>query len=108
MSEASGHQGLWTVSRYPGDAVRKLAIYRRTRTGELEIGSVEIQQFTSYVKVCMFVPGEIEQTLGDTPKTWPEIHADARNNFEADAIYDRYVQEAYAAGWQNYHPEQHP
>ena len=37
----------------------------------------------------------------------PEKHRDETNAYDADATFDNYVQEVYAAGWQNYHPDQH-
>jgi hypothetical protein len=99
---ASGHQGLWTKPTYPGDTVRCLMLYRRDATGRIELGDVRIQVYDSFIKVGMFLPG-----IDDGHHVWPEKHQETKASPEADNIYDRYVQEAYAAGWQNYHPEQH-
>ena len=104
---ASGRSGLWTEPRYPGDRVRNLMLYRRHADGRVELGDICIQSYDTYLKVGMFLPGITECSPGDTPKTWPDKHQDTKKSPEADDIFDRYVQEAYAAGWQNYHPEQH-
>lgn len=104
----SGRPGLWTEAKYPGDSVRCLMVYRRDAVGRIELGDVRIQQYDSYLKVGMFVPGiQDPPRAGDTPHVWPEKHRDVTNAYDADAVYDNYVQEVYAAGWQNYHPEQH-
>lgn len=114
MSEASGHRGLWTEPKYPGDAVREQMLYRRhvdSATGPaVELGDIRIQHYGSFVKVGSFLPGVTECSPGDTPKTWPEKHETFRGDNQldqADGVFDRYVQDAYADGWQNYHPEQH-
>lgn len=101
---ASGHAGIWKTPRYPGDSVRELMIYRRDARGRIELGDVRIQSYDSYLKVGMFVPGIDE---GPEGHVWPEKHQETLSSPEADNIFDRYVQEVYAAGWQNYHPEQH-
>lgn len=100
MSEGSGHQGLWTEPKYPGDAVRILQLKR----GD-EIGDVRIQHYGEKVRVASFLPGVAVCLPGDTPKTEPERSVWCVNNFAADALYDQYVQDAYADFWQNYHPE---
>lgn len=97
MSEGSGHQGLWTEPAYPGDTVRVLDLIRGR-----ELGSVRIQHYGTRVRVGSFLPGETECSPGDTPKTWPEKHEYCSNSFGADVVFDRYVQEAYGDGWQNY------
>jgi hypothetical protein len=101
---ASGHKGLWKTPKYPGDHVRSLLIYRRDAAGRIELGEVCIRVYDTYISVAMFVPG-IDEGAGR--HVWPEKHQDTLASPEADNIYDRYVQEVYAAGWQNYHPEQH-
>lgn len=101
---ASGRAGLWTTPKYPGDSVRCLMVYRRDAAGRIELGDVRIQSYDTYLKVGMFVPGIDE---GPGGHVWPEKHQETKASPEADDIYDRYVQEVYAAGWQNYHPEQH-
>ena len=110
MSEASGHRGLWTEPKYPGDAVRMLMLYRGGHGRPVELGDIRIQHYGTTLKVGSFLPGETECSPGDTPKTWPEKHetfrADNQSDF-ADGAFDGYVQEAYADGWQNYYPEQH-
>ena len=110
MSEASGHRGLWTEAKYPGDAVRIQMLYRRDARGVIELGDIRIQHYGHFVKVGSFLPGEVECSPGDTPKTWPEESFTFRGDNQcdlADAEFDKYVQEAYADGWQNYDPEQH-
>jgi hypothetical protein len=105
VSEASGHRGLWTEAKYPGDAVRILALYREYAPGRHELGDIRIQHYETFVKVGSFLPGVTECSPGDTPKTWPEVHNVYRGDNQADladAEFDRYVQDAYADGWQNY------
>lgn len=102
---ASGRAGLWTEPRYPGDAVRILLLKRGSGRAT-ELGDIRIQFIhDNSVKVCAFLPGETECSPGDTPKTWPEHYQFARSVPEADALFDNYVQAAYAQGWQNYDPE---
>lgn len=103
MSEHSGYRPLWTEAKYPGDSVRELALHRRG-----ELGSIRIQQIRpDCVKVCSFLPGEVQDLPGDTPKVWPEKSEYITNSYAADELFDRYVQEAYGDFWFNYHPEQH-
>lgn len=92
----SGRRGLWIEAKYPGDAVRTLMLKR----GD-ELGQVCIQQYETYLKVGLFVPGIGEKHV------WPEKHRDVIVSDDADACFDNYVQEAYAMGWQNYEPEDH-
>lgn len=101
----SGHPGLWTEPKYPGDTVRILMLHR-----DGEIGDIRIQQYTpTSACVACLLPGEQSCSPGDTPKTIPEKHTWHHNSFACDAIFDRYVQEAYEAGWQNYDPNNyHP
>lgn len=99
--------GLWTEPKYPGDAVRILDLYRGR-----ELGDIRIQDYGRLLRVAAFLPGITEMPPGvwDTPKTIPEKYQTFRSANQgdaADALFDAYVQEAYAAGWQNYHPEQH-
>lgn len=103
MSEASGHRGLWTEPKYPGDAVRILMLFHH---GRQEIGDIRIQQYDTFLKVGTFLPGVEECSPGDTPKVWPERNESFHSNQTdlADGQFDKYVQEAYADGWQNYHP----
>lgn len=100
MSEMSGHQGLWTEPKYPGDAVRILMLKRGA-----ELGDVRIQHYEHFVKVGSFLPGVEECSPGDTPKVWPEKSTTLHCGITADAEFDRLVQEAYADGWQNYDRE---
>lgn len=94
----SGRAGLWIEPKYPGDAVRELLIKRGP-----EVGMVLIQHYTTFVKVGMFVPGVYECSPGDTPKTWPNKSETCTSSPAADAVFDNYVQEVYADGWENYH-----
>lgn len=71
MSEASGHRGLWTEAKYPGDAVRILMLYRRDERGRIELGDIRIQDYGNVLRVGAFLPGECECSPGDTPKTFP-------------------------------------
>lgn len=97
---------MWTEAKYPGDAVRILML-KRGHGREMELGDIRIQDYGDFVKVGTFLPGETECSPGDTPKTWPEKHEIFRGDNQtdlADAEFDKYVQEAYAAGWQNFNP----
>lgn len=107
MSEASGHRGLWTEAKYPGDAVRIQMLYRRDARGRVELGDIRIQKYDNVVRVASFLPGIEECSPGDTPKTAPEKSMHYRFADPADGEFDKYVQEAYADGWQNYDPNQH-
>ena len=98
---ASGRAGLWTTPRYPGDAVRILMLKRGDELGDIRIQFIH----DNSVKVCAFLPGEAECSPGDTPKVWPEKFKFARFVPEADALFDEYVQEAFAAGWQRTYSE---
>lgn len=102
---ASGREGLWTEPKFPGDTVRVLEVIRAGVRG-----SIRIDSFTSYPRVGMFLPGvcrsspRVEKSFtGGEPEVWPEKHQDTTASPEADNAFDRYVQEAYAAGWQNYY-----
>lgn len=101
VSEASGHRGLWTEPKYPGDDVRCLALYH---SGRRECGLISIQSYGWTVRVGSFLPGLITVVPGDTSTTVPErqdyFRADNQTD-DADALFDKYVQEAYADGWQN-------
>ena len=66
-----------------------------------------IQKYDNVVRVACFLPGVDVTLAGDTPKTIPEKYMHYRFADPADAMFDAYVQEAYADGWHNYHPEQH-
>jgi hypothetical protein len=88
---------LWTEAKYPGDRVRTQPMHR-----DGEIGEVCIQLYENVVRVASFLPGIYLQLEGDTPKTAPEKQMHYRHADPADAMFDQYVQEAYAAGWQNY------
>lgn len=96
MSEASGHQGLWTEPKYPGDTVRLLSL---TRNGEA--GSIRINHHGDFVKVCSFLPGHAD-TDG---KVWPEKSTFYVFSDPADGKFDEYVQEAYAQFWQRDYKE---
>lgn len=102
MSEGSGHQGLWTEPRYPGDPVRILELYR----GDF-LGDIRIQHFGESVRVASFLPGVVVVSPGDTPKVEPEKAEWCTSSYRADEVFDKYVQEAYEDHWQNYHREQH-
>lgn len=97
---ASGREGLWTEPKFPGDTVRVLEVIRAGVRG-----SIRIDSFTSYMRVGMFLPGvpEYERRGEVEANVWPEKHQDTTASPEADNAFDRYVQEAYAAGWQNYY-----
>ena len=105
---SDGRAGLWTTPRHPGDFVRRLDLIRNIDDGAVELGDVRIQFIhDNAVKVCAFLPGYDECPPGDTPKHWPDRYEFVQSVPAADALFDNYVQEAYADGWQNYHPEQH-
>ena len=97
MSEHSGYQALWRDPGSIGQFVRELHL----RRGD-DFGSIRIQMMRKdYARVCSFLPGVEECSPGDTPKIWPEKQDYATSNYSADTIFDTYVQEAYAEGWQN-------
>lgn len=110
MTNASDHRGLWTEPRYPGDIVRQVLLYRGSHGRPLELGDIRIQRDVDLVRVGSFLPGVEEGYPGDTIRVWPEkshsFRADNQTDL-ADGVFDTYLQEAYAAGWQNYYPEQH-
>lgn len=86
---------------YPGAPVLLTSF---ARCGEY--GDVRVQDFGkankagSEFKVCSFLPGIVEETPGDTPKVWPEIHQYTGDFNEATAIFLRYCEQARAAGWE--------
>jgi hypothetical protein len=90
---------IWTKPKYPGDAVRIVMLHRNG-----EIGDIRIQQYDNHVTVGTFLPGVIECSPGDTPKTRPEKSETCVNSFLADDIFDRYLAEAYEEFWQDYYP----
>ena len=92
----------WTTAQYPGDWVRQI----RLRKGD-EHGSIAIQDYSSTVvhprynyKIGAFLPGEIQDLPGDTPKIWPEKSEQVEDKAAADRIFDAYVQAAVADGWE--------
>lgn len=91
---------LWTEAKYPGDAVRIQMLHR-----DGELGDIRIQLYDGQAHVCAFLPGQCTMSPGDTPKTAPEKSEWATSSFAADELFDRYVREAYADGWQNYDRE---
>lgn len=97
MAEGSGHQGLWTEPKYPGDTVRVQMLRRGDTYGE-----VCIQHYGEKVRVATFTPGNCICLPGDTPKMEPDASSWHVNNFTADAAFDEFIQAAYAAGWQNW------
>lgn len=90
---------MWIKPQYPGDAVRILELHRAGQWGD-----IRIQQYSETgcsVRVAKFLPGRDVCNPGDTFKIEPEESEHATSSFAADAIFDRYVQEAYEQGWQN-------
>lgn len=57
----------WRDAKYPGDDVRRVDV----RRGD-ELGMVVIQHYGVSVRVGSFLPGDVQSSPGDTPKTWPE------------------------------------
>lgn len=91
---------LWTEAKYPGDAVR----IRMLRRGD-ELGDVRIQQYSvtpQSVRVAKFLPGNEVFLPGDTPKTEPEQDEWCSSSWRADEVFDRFVQDAYNDGWENF------
>lgn len=103
----SGHRGLWTEAKYPGDTVRIKMLYRGGHGQPMELGDVRIQQYESVLRVATFLPGYETSFPGDTPKMNPERSMHCRFADLADAKFDEYLEKAYADGWQNYEPELH-
>lgn len=89
---------LWTQPKHPGDKVRSLTLYRNFAIGEICIQAFNARSF----RVAAFLPGVNAAHPGDTPNMTPEQSCYRSNTYAADEAFDLYVQEAYAAGWQNY------
>jgi len=85
----------WTTPKHPGDSVR----ITRFKRGD-EVGDVRIQWYgETSVKVGSFLPGEVQDLPGDTPKVWPERSQYHRTRDAADSHFEVYVKEALREGW---------
>lgn len=94
---------LWMDPKYPGDTVRVLTLKRDDGDDDFELGDVRIQFYTAQsFMVATYLPGRYVCNPGDTGKTEPEKSDFVKTTYAADELFDRYVQEAYADGWQNY------
>jgi hypothetical protein len=91
---ASGRAGLWTEPAYPGDFVRALWLKR----GDDKVAVIAIQRWEKTIRVGSFLPG-VRQL--DTPSIVPEKSEYFVDANPADNLFDSYVQDAYAEGWQN-------
>ena len=95
---------VWATPRHPGDAVRIVPLVRGN-----ELGDIRIQDYMGAMKldvgsyrVGMFLPGEIECSPGDTPKTWPEKSAYKATVADANTLFEIYYYEALGNGWRLY------
>ena len=89
---------IWTEPKYPGDEVRSLKL---RRMGEIIVISIR-QYGTSGADVLV---GSYLIERSGTPPKWAEKHEWCSSSYAADGVFDKYVAEAYAGGWQNYNPE---
>lgn len=86
----------WAAARYPGDAVRVQYLQK----GE-EIGDIRIQRYNEVsFRVATFLPGNAVCLPGDTIKVEPERSEWAPTKVRADALFDKFVVDASADGWQ--------
>lgn len=105
VSESHDHKPspMWSTPKYPGDAVRRINLINAAGT---ELGSVEIRPFApSSIKVCCFIPGEVECSPGDTPKVWPERHRYCSDADSANRVFDAYFMQLLKEGWREYDRE---
>lgn len=85
---------------YPGAAV----LLTRFVRGD-EVGDVRVQDYGSSnvgdhnYRIGTFLPGVVEESPGDTPKVWPEVHQWVGTWDAASDVFVRYVEAAKAAGW---------
>ncbi len=92
----------WSIARYPGDPVRMIT-FEHPETKK--IGDVRIQWYGSpnhsmiNVRVGAFLPGVLIESPGDTPKTEPDLSEWANDKAIADAVFDRYCEQARTMGW---------
>jgi hypothetical protein len=93
---ASGRAGLWKEPEYPGDFVRALWLKR----GTTEFGAVAIQRWEKTIRVGTFLPG-VRDLSSATPRISPDKSEYFLDANPADNLFDSYVQDAYAEGWQN-------
>lgn len=85
---------------YPGAPVLLTNLARREEVGDVRVQDFGKSNKAGYqFKVCSFLPGVVEESPGDTPKVWPEVHQYTGDFNEATAIFLRYVEQARAAGW---------
>jgi hypothetical protein len=78
---------LWMKPKYFGDAVRGKLLKRGTGRGT-ELGGIRIEQYEAIVRVAAFLPR--------LTKERHFLHAEP-----ADELFDKWLGEAYEAGWQN-------
>lgn len=90
----------WKAAKYPGDSVREI----RLKKGR-EIGDVRIQDYseTSRQKPCYrvasFLPGNLVESPGDTPKVEPEHSTWENDAGEANIRLHMFLEAAQADGW---------
>ena|ERR1035437_9452853 len=87
---------IWTEPKYPGDEVRSLMLHRAD-----EISVISIRQYGESVLVGSYL-------IDGRPKAWAEMHEWCSSSYAADEVFDKYVAEAYAGGWQNYNTKIDP
>lgn len=91
----------WSAPRRPGDTVRIEYLKR----GD-EIGNIRIQDYMDSIKtkyrykIGSFLPGEIQESSGDTPKVWPEKHKVSASVAQSNKQFNQYVNSAICDdGW---------
>jgi hypothetical protein len=87
-----------TGALYPGAPVLLICFARGEETGQIKVQDYGEAELSRY-RVGQFLPGLIEESPGDAPKIWPEVHQWTATIEEATAIFERYVETAHAAGW---------
>ena len=90
---------LWSKPNYPGAPVRM----QQFAWGDpvTELGDVRVQHYGNDTYcVAAFLPGRDICVEGDTPKTEPEKSEWVPTKERADKLFDKFVADAIADGWQ--------
>ncbi len=90
---------------YPGAPALLTALERDGERGDVRVQDYSGSNRRGFeFKVASFLPGIVEESPGDTPKVWPEIHQHTGDFNEATAIFLRYVEAAKRVGWKEVEP----
>jgi hypothetical protein len=81
---------------YPGAPVLLICFARGEQTGQVKVQEYDAAQF----RVGQFLPGVFEDLPGDSPKVQPEVHQWTSTIEEATTVFERYLESARAAGWE--------